>query len=491
MQHLTSSSADSSGDRDKILAVWRRRGEAQRSLLQALTADSQTDRARTLNTIRDSLIAFSERQMEFFLTGFEQAETEPETIQLDVSDQLPFNYVFSTIVQQVGYDTAVLLSALEGRRKRDDNRLLRAALLRADLVAQEALDPAYTHGLIGAPVVLTYFQKSASIRVVPYVPVTLVGVPTSAVAVRRDLLATPHEVGHYVFNHGRFKNQSIVEFTRLLMAPYPDWLKRWLEEIFADVYGAIVAGPVMAIDFQDLLNTHDQERFLTDDGDHPIEAARPTIYLALLEQLGYESPLIEALQDRWQEIRTERGVPTAFRPLGADENVSYEWLEKALRDIVKMMLDTVFFDLVENHNLDRFGYKTSKNSVYQSDFEVLYTDFGDFAEGLQNEIYPDASQTVQQGKPALTRKRLRELRKNGSSPDKTAVEVVREGVDTDGQVETVAVENKRPIGTTGTWLDDVTNPGAVAREVFMSTAVRRQVLLANGWATQGPNEKWP
>ncbi|MBK9051437.1 MAG: hypothetical protein IPL78_11135 [Chloroflexi bacterium] len=42
----------------------------------------------------------------------------------------------------------------------------------------------------------------------------------------------------------------------------PDWCLNWLEEIFADVYGAIVVGPPIARSCQDILLDNLPEEFL-------------------------------------------------------------------------------------------------------------------------------------------------------------------------------------------------------------------------------------
>ena len=60
-------------------------------------------------------------------------------------------------------------------------------------------------------------------------------------------------------------------------------LIQWQEEIFADIYGCLVAGPAIAKSFQDLL--FDNYTLTESDGVHPIPLIRPYIYAKVLETI--------------------------------------------------------------------------------------------------------------------------------------------------------------------------------------------------------------
>jgi hypothetical protein len=141
--------------------------------------------------------------------------------------------------------------------------------------------------------------------------VAVVGVPFTCITTPRDYLATPHEIGHYVYHHGegiKFKLHN-------LLPVMPEWGAGWLEEIFADVYGCLVAGPVIGLDFQDLLVDNDLARFVSSDGEHPIDAVRPYIYIKVLKEMGFENAA-KALKENWKQILKKRGNPQSFMPDG-------------------------------------------------------------------------------------------------------------------------------------------------------------------------------
>ncbi|HFC11338.1 MAG TPA: hypothetical protein ENJ56_00740 [Anaerolineae bacterium] len=77
------------------------------------------------------------------------------------------------------------------------------------------------------------------------------------------------------------------------------YVARWQEEIFADVYACLVAGPVAARKMQDLL--FDNYTLVEDNGIHPVPAVRPFIYTKVLKELAEEMPSEgERLDEAWQ-----------------------------------------------------------------------------------------------------------------------------------------------------------------------------------------------
>lgn len=152
---------------------------------------------------------------------------------------------------------------------------------------------------------ITYFQKTPDIRVIPYAPVALIGVPFTCTQCLRDLLAIPHEVGHYVFWRGEIGGKHIYEILYEQVPRQHEWCRRWREEVFADVYGCLLAGPTMALDFQDLMLVKSRKRFVSGDGTHPVPALRPYIYSQVLESMELGS-WVEPLDKRWQACLSER-----------------------------------------------------------------------------------------------------------------------------------------------------------------------------------------
>ena len=77
-----------------------------------------------------------------------------------------------------------------------------------DSRADTAVDGPHVVRIERLSVALTYLQKSYETRVIPYAEVCLIGIPFTSVRLTEDLLAIPHEVGHYVFWNSHLKDQN-------------------------------------------------------------------------------------------------------------------------------------------------------------------------------------------------------------------------------------------------------------------------------------------
>jgi hypothetical protein len=191
----------------------------------------------------------------------------------------------------------------------------------ADKLAWKYLQPALEANLVEqGTTVLTYFQKSASIRLIPYAPVALIGIPPTAfrtpgaettddTLVARDLLTTAHEVGHYVYRRGTFNEKPIYrELAERIKDILPQY-KRWAEETFADSYAGEVGGAVTALSSQDLaLRYYSKREFFKDDGEHPPANFRPYIYVKVLKEKGngQMNRIADDLRIRWGHRRGNR-----------------------------------------------------------------------------------------------------------------------------------------------------------------------------------------
>lgn len=195
---------------------------------------------------------------------------------------LPVNYLIDHLLEQVAFDLDVLSSAAAQRFFGDD--ALQKRFVMADQLAYTALQPAIAAKLIHPDTtVLTYMAQSARARVIPYAPVALIAIPFTAAAVDRDLLATAHEVGHYVYWHGQFTDTT---FWARLPHEIAGWCHQWREELFADIYGAWVAGAVIALSGQDLLLDNNPEDYWNNDKEHPVIDLRPHVYNKILHEIG-------------------------------------------------------------------------------------------------------------------------------------------------------------------------------------------------------------
>jgi hypothetical protein len=122
------------------------------------------------------------------------------------------------------------------------------------------------------------------------------------------LLAIPPEVGHYVYRRFIGKAQTFArsDLNALLTSPditqeYRTWIKGIFEETLADIYGCLIAGPVMALDFESLSLANSQKDFREGDGQHPNPALRPLVYCQVLASKG----LRKLVRGDWQTIGKE------------------------------------------------------------------------------------------------------------------------------------------------------------------------------------------
>lgn len=275
-----------------------------RSLPTDAPRQSKLARKRTIRNLLGRLDVFGRKQLEFFQRHFKPSDTLTE-------------YLISGTEDQIGNDLEVIERTADQRR-RHAPPIYHESLNRADGLACAALMPAKE--AFPAPdeqTVLTYFQKEPAIRVIPYAPVALIGMPFTILTVSTDYLAIPHEVGHYVYRHGRLPRESAhggdagLRFYVALEGHLKERLKEspakwWVGEIFADVYGCAIGGPVMAIDFQDLQLNRSPEEFTADDEEHPVPMLRPEAYHRALEKMGLDG-YAEAARERWEKLLKGRG----------------------------------------------------------------------------------------------------------------------------------------------------------------------------------------
>lgn len=176
-------------------------------------------------------------------------------------------------------------------------------LLVMDKLARKAIG-AFQHLLPNASdhlAIITYFSETTHIHHLPYTNrFILVGVSYDRVSLADDLsddatltgkdfaafelLAIPHEVGHYVYQHGQLSDgRTFPEVSRKFKDnPY----YRWCEEIFADLYGCIVAGPLSVFSMQAFLTSGDQARAWNDDDEHPTPMLRSYLLAEILRVLS-------------------------------------------------------------------------------------------------------------------------------------------------------------------------------------------------------------
>ncbi|MEZ4673757.1 MAG: hypothetical protein R2932_05865 [Caldilineaceae bacterium] len=439
--------------------TWRRRGaalqETMQHQLQLIQAGDTVERQPTLLALLSALQAFGQSQLDFFIDGF----GVDANVRLEPSTDYPPEYAMRATVDQIAYDLDVIQRAYQQRLPSQSTEAMRTTLAKADILAYRALQPAINAGLIENTTVVTYFQKAVNVRIIPYAPVAFIGLPLSALAVSRDLLAIPHEVGHYVFRNGKAQTGQYAgsRFAAALdreLSGLPAWCRAWLEEIFADVYGAVVGGPVMALGFEDLLTDDRITEFTHDDGEHPVAALRPDVYYEVFAQQADHQTEAALLEKRWQAQFDLRGAPTDFTPAGG----AAVQLTDAKAVIAKAIAIILNGDLGQLQ-VDRALWSGSLTD--EADPAALYDYFDGVVEELANSSatqVPDIEVTVdREGQPCALQ--LAALDKGYGTPV------------------------SRQIGETGLWLDAVKGQ---ANHFNMPPQVWMALLDGSGWAVEGP-----
>lgn len=428
--------------------AWRSRWTALEQTMDHASREMKERKSERQSTLMHSINAlkiFGGGQFKFFLNGFDA----DAPARLKWSADYPPEYTLRTTLDQIAYDMDVIVRAWQQRLPQLSAAAMIETLNKADVMAYRALTPAIRKGLIENATVVTYFQKSVNVRIIPYAPVTFIGLPVTALTTRQDLLAIPHEIGHYVYRYMK-AHTKLTEDSRFTSKP--TWCLAWLEEIFADVYGALIGGPVMALGFEDLVTDDPLADFTYDDGEHPVAALRPSIYHAVLAKDGRFPQLHQALVKRWQDWIAKRGAPTSFTVHGTGEQVTLTQARALLDEVVAALLD---------HELAGLPVEQVWSSDLGKSKEVdpLLTQFTKAVEGLPTAIanhVPD----VQVTKNAKGESHLY-LGLAGGAPPVTY-----------------------PIADTDQVLDAIK---VVAQQKGYLTPAEWLVLLdGSGWATEGP-----
>jgi hypothetical protein len=332
--------------------------------LGARASTARDARRRTALLGLRCLAAFAQQQFALFAGGF-------ATRQLEADPNFPPAFLLEATARQVSFDIDVLLRTVGQRDEAHSTAKMRATLDLADRLAAGAVAPAVRHRLIEETAVLTYFQKTPTIRLLPYVPLALIGIDLTAVEDPARLVAVAHEVGHHVYrqlttNYATGVDAQVAQraATPDLSAHYPAWLLAWAEEIFADVYGVLVAGPVAGLSVQAMLLAELPGVLLQDDADHPLPALRPEIAIAVLRKLsalqgkddeGRLAQTADALSTHWQAYLAQQKVGDAFTPAGGGAAVSLAGARGQLQQYVAAVLDKELAPLAAEAKSERWS----------------------------------------------------------------------------------------------------------------------------------------
>ena len=230
-----------------------------------------------------------------------------------------------------------------------------SALQITDMLALLALKP-FQHLLPSDSEItpITFFSQETHIRSLPYCDdVVLIGIRYDQVLQDLandetpppfELLAIPHEIGHYVYQRGKIETKSVDvdqiiqdEFSKAPLAPKVseepladfeivaqklplanEKYRKWSEEIFSDICGCIVAGPLVALSLLSILVARTTAANKNEEGEHPTGNLRPFLLQEILLQLNKlnaaKYPFTDAAQDivdTWKinQKETDQQVP--------------------------------------------------------------------------------------------------------------------------------------------------------------------------------------
>lgn len=261
------------------------------------------------------------------------------------------------------------------------------ALLSMDKLALTALAP-FRHLLTTQEKIapITFFSQETHVQGVPYCDnAVLIGVRYDQVLQELqdnqtgplpfELLAIPHEVGHYIYskasvdprqvdwtslkdaktglaNDESAKWQAALNVTQpltfaKLSATLPVAAKHraWCEEIFSDICGCIVAGPLAALGLQAMLAARGTEANQVHDGEHPMGVLRPFILSEILNVLNAVWPAkysfdsaAQGLSENWGNILHQCGYGENW------QNIQHQLGERiiyaATKDPAKISLES-------------------------------------------------------------------------------------------------------------------------------------------------------
>ena len=420
------------------------------------SANVGSGRRRTALIALRTLAEFAREQFAFLRAGL-----APGAL-FEADDRYPLDFLLEATARRVSFDMDVLLRTIAHRNETSSTPAMRATLALADRLALDAIELAVRHGLVERTVLLTYFQKSPTIRLIPYVPLAMIGFDFAAVGDKSRLLAIAHETGHYVYR------QLMVNYASNLDAQieaaatpategegWPAWLLAWQEEIFADIYSALVAGPLAVLGLQELVQPSRLASLTSDDGDHPLGALRPEILITTIQMMAAHGPAerhselaraADLLATRWQAQLAERGVPRTFVPAGASETVPLAEAGDLLRLFVTETLNGMLAPLIADPSHRLWSAGADQEAALYAQFDA------------------SCARLAERSLPELTLQ------------DRAQVVTV-EGYAAEGY------GGERVIGQSGdTYLDEVRAAGIAG--AALKSAAWKAVFLAGDWVTE-------
>ena len=399
-----------------------------------------------------ALSTFTDEGFKFFMDGFYTKKNLP------ISPDVPPRTIMRTLVNQASFDLSVIQHAINQRRRQLDGQamLQGCTLSMADQLAWLAMELAIDAGYLPADTrIITYLAKSIRSRLVPYSHTLLISIPYSAlhsgINPSRNYLAIPHEIGHHLYWNGTHPESKLTMRDHLLKKvgeaeiKSDDWRLHWLEEIFADAYAVVLAGPVIVLDFQDMLDDDMSDHFREDTDKHPIPEIRPFIQTQILRQLTDENGTAfydhecKQLDKNWRNWIKKHPLKASYSLIGQAQPMLGQAILDDLAPLITVILDTLTDILPAEKE-----YTGMENS---NDVSLLFTEF-------QSYEMPD--------------------------DDLELVNSFLNGNATDEEEEAIMEHN-----TEISFWEHVTSVTHKKRDE-MKTAEWMQLLRSHGWSNEGP-----
>ena len=247
---------------------------------------------------------------------------------------------------------------------------------------------------------LTYFSKAIHIRQFPYTEqFVFVGLTydlTSSLNFSSsedsdsneeesspafELMAIPHEVGHFVYHNARRERLESSETFVDIGNQYEDHpYHHWCEEIFSDLYGCLISGPFAVFAMQAILATAGKEDALENDEHHPTAVLRPFFMSQMLKELTlqkkekysfFETAMMmdanwTAVLERWGFVtdnvvngRPSRITIPSETDGHVDELINVDRALELIEPIIKSLTEA----LVKNANFEPWETDESENEL--------------------------------------------------------------------------------------------------------------------------------
>jgi hypothetical protein len=196
---------------------------------------------------------------------------------------------------------------------------------------------------------VVYFGKAYGISRALYTPeIPIISIPLTEYNNSDQWLALAHEMGHHFYWNSL---SSLEEVERLHVNMYNGIAElleiqepwgQWMEEVFAEVCGALLAGPKYLISAQNLAaeKVRRNDDFDKNDCEHPCLALRPWIAYEVLCNLGDQDDnygdFLEKASNRWQTFCKNTGRLECECSQKVRKTIAR--LQKEVKDVVKAML---------------------------------------------------------------------------------------------------------------------------------------------------------